>query len=146
MITLDLSTIVTSVSGPKRPHDRVAVKDMQIDFRACLTNKVNICWQICWNFLVVRQTKPSDGYNIYINWTWFVAQFLLQNFRPLLIHVNCSIEIIRCQFVELCEHSTRNSNCDMILKKYTNHTYYLPRTLNLIFYLSNGNYGCLMSA
>lgn len=40
IIELDLSTIVTSVSGPKRPHDRVAVSNMQEDFRSCLTNKV----------------------------------------------------------------------------------------------------------
>lgn len=41
VITLDLATVVTSVSGPKRPHDRVAVADMQLDFRTCLTNKVS---------------------------------------------------------------------------------------------------------
>lgn len=41
MVTLDLSTVVTSVSGPKRPHDRVSVSDMQNDFRLCLTNKVS---------------------------------------------------------------------------------------------------------
>lgn len=41
IICLDLSTVVTSVSGPKRPHDRVSVSDMHNDFRACLTNKVN---------------------------------------------------------------------------------------------------------
>lgn len=40
VIELDLATIVTSVSGPKRPHDRVAVSTMQADFRSCLTNKV----------------------------------------------------------------------------------------------------------
>lgn len=40
VITLDLSTIVTSVSGPKRPHDRVSVSEMHTDFRQCLTNKV----------------------------------------------------------------------------------------------------------
>uniref|UniRef100_A0A6M2DYK7 aconitate hydratase n=1 Tax=Xenopsylla cheopis TaxID=163159 RepID=A0A6M2DYK7_XENCH len=39
-VTLDLSTIVTSVSGPKRPHDRVAVSEMKQDFEQCLTNKV----------------------------------------------------------------------------------------------------------
>jgi aconitate hydratase len=38
--TLDLSTVVSSLSGPKRPHDRVSVSEMQQDFRACLTNKV----------------------------------------------------------------------------------------------------------
>lgn len=42
VITLDLANVVTSVSGPKRPHDRVSVSDMQVDFRACLTNKVSI--------------------------------------------------------------------------------------------------------
>nr|XP_032528425.1 cytoplasmic aconitate hydratase-like [Danaus plexippus plexippus] len=40
VVELDLSTVVTSVSGPKRPQDRVAVKDMKEDFRACLNNKV----------------------------------------------------------------------------------------------------------
>ncbi|GAB0094873.1 cytoplasmic aconitate hydratase [Sergentomyia squamirostris] len=40
IVSLDLSTVVTSVSGPKRPHDRVAVSEMQLDFRSCLTNKI----------------------------------------------------------------------------------------------------------
>lgn len=40
IVTLDLNTVVSSVSGPKRPHDRVSVSDMQIDFRNCLVNKV----------------------------------------------------------------------------------------------------------
>ncbi|XP_011347901.1 cytoplasmic aconitate hydratase isoform X2 [Ooceraea biroi] len=40
VVTLDLSTVVSSVSGPKRPHDRVAVSDMQMDFRNCLVNKI----------------------------------------------------------------------------------------------------------
>ncbi|XP_063704644.1 cytoplasmic aconitate hydratase-like [Culicoides brevitarsis] len=40
VIELDLGTVVTSVSGPKRPHDRVSVSDMHNDFRQCLTNKV----------------------------------------------------------------------------------------------------------
>lgn len=39
-ITLDLGNVVTSVSGPKRPHDRVSVTDMKVDFQSCLTNKV----------------------------------------------------------------------------------------------------------
>lgn len=41
-ITLDLSTVVTSVSGPKRPHDRVSVSDMKKDFQSCLVNPVSI--------------------------------------------------------------------------------------------------------
>ncbi|XP_053683532.1 cytoplasmic aconitate hydratase-like [Sabethes cyaneus] len=39
-VQLDLATVVTSVSGPKRPHDRVSVSEMQKDFRDCLTAKV----------------------------------------------------------------------------------------------------------
>lgn len=39
-VTLDLATVVSSVSGPKRPHDRVSVSDMKQDFNQCLTNKV----------------------------------------------------------------------------------------------------------
>lgn len=37
---LDLSTVVPCCSGPKRPHDRVALSDMKTDFAQCLTNKV----------------------------------------------------------------------------------------------------------
>ncbi|GFG33245.1 hypothetical protein Cfor_04554, partial [Coptotermes formosanus] len=40
VVTLDLATVVSSVSGPKRPHDRVPVADMPADFRQCLTNKI----------------------------------------------------------------------------------------------------------
>lgn len=40
IVSLDLGTIVSSVSGPKRPHDRVSIIDMKADFRKCLTNKV----------------------------------------------------------------------------------------------------------
>ena len=32
--------MVPSVSGPKRPHDRVSVSVMKQDFQECLTNKV----------------------------------------------------------------------------------------------------------
>ena len=39
-VSLDLASVVSSVSGPKRPHDRVSVVDMKADFRKCLTNKV----------------------------------------------------------------------------------------------------------
>jgi aconitate hydratase len=40
VVELDLSSVVTSVSGPKRPQDRVSVADMKQDFEACLSNKV----------------------------------------------------------------------------------------------------------
>ena len=39
-VTLDLSTVVSSVSGPKRPHDRVSVTEMKTDFNSCLRSKV----------------------------------------------------------------------------------------------------------
>lgn len=37
---LDLATVTTSTSGPKRPHDRVPVSEMKYDFLSCLTNKI----------------------------------------------------------------------------------------------------------
>lgn len=40
VVEMDLSTVTSSVSGPKRPHDRVAVSTMKKDFAECLTNKV----------------------------------------------------------------------------------------------------------
>lgn len=41
VVELDLASVVSSVSGPKRPNDRVSVNAMKADFAACLTNKVN---------------------------------------------------------------------------------------------------------
>ncbi len=40
VVELDLSTVVPSLSGPKRPHDRIAVSEMKLDFQQCLDNKV----------------------------------------------------------------------------------------------------------
>lgn len=40
VVELDLGSVVPSLSGPKRPHDRVPVSDMKTDFKSCLTNKV----------------------------------------------------------------------------------------------------------
>jgi len=40
IVELDLSTVVPCCSGPKRPHDKVAVTEMKDDFLSCLTNKV----------------------------------------------------------------------------------------------------------
>lgn len=39
-LSLDLATVVPSVSGPKRPHDRVDLTKMPEDFNSCLTNPV----------------------------------------------------------------------------------------------------------
>lgn len=41
VVSLDLASVVSSVSGPKRPHDRVPVVDMKTDFLQCLRNKVS---------------------------------------------------------------------------------------------------------
>lgn len=40
-LELDLADVEPCVSGPKRPHDRVALKDMKADWHACLSNKVS---------------------------------------------------------------------------------------------------------
>jgi aconitate hydratase len=40
IMELDLGSVQPSLSGPKRPHDRVNMSDMKKDFTACLTNKV----------------------------------------------------------------------------------------------------------
>jgi aconitate hydratase len=39
IVELDLSTVVSCCSGPKRPHDRVPVAEMKSDFLQCLANK-----------------------------------------------------------------------------------------------------------
>ncbi len=40
VLNLDLSTVVNSLAGPKRPHDRVPLSNMKNDFTNALTNKV----------------------------------------------------------------------------------------------------------
>lgn len=37
---LDLGSVVPSLSGPKRPHDRVSVSDMKEDFNKCLASPI----------------------------------------------------------------------------------------------------------
>lgn len=37
---LDLGSVQPSLSGPKRPHDRVTFANMKKDFNSCMTNKV----------------------------------------------------------------------------------------------------------
>ncbi|KAM7495574.1 hypothetical protein LguiB_030183 [Lonicera macranthoides] len=39
-LQLDLSDVEPCISGPKRPHDRVPLKDMKADWHSCLDNKV----------------------------------------------------------------------------------------------------------
>ncbi|VAH60098.1 hypothetical protein VPH35_044166 [Triticum aestivum] len=39
-LELDLTTVEPSVAGPKRPHDRVPLKEMKSDWHTCLGNEV----------------------------------------------------------------------------------------------------------
>lgn len=39
-LELDLAEVDPCISGPKRPHDRVPLKDMKVDWHSCLNNKV----------------------------------------------------------------------------------------------------------
>ncbi|KAL1362778.1 hypothetical protein HN51_010995 [Arachis hypogaea] len=39
-LELNLSDVEPCISGPKRPHDRVPLKDMKADWKSCLDNKV----------------------------------------------------------------------------------------------------------
>ena len=63
-VELDLSTVVPSLSGPKRPHDRVAVTDMKADFQACLDNKVRTD---SFNREVLRVHEHSPPVQLIIN-------------------------------------------------------------------------------
>ena len=59
IMELDLSTVQPSLAGPKRPHDRVNLSDMQKDFTTCLTSKVGFK-----GFgLTPEQTKASTKIN-----------------------------------------------------------------------------------
>ncbi|KAK3096001.1 hypothetical protein FSP39_021854 [Pinctada imbricata] len=40
VIELDLGTVVSCCSGPKRPHDKVPVSEMKTDFTSCLNTKI----------------------------------------------------------------------------------------------------------
>uniref|UniRef100_A0A5B7BK45 Aconitate hydratase n=1 Tax=Davidia involucrata TaxID=16924 RepID=A0A5B7BK45_DAVIN len=39
-LQLDLEDVVPCISGPKRPHDRVPLKDMKADWHSCLDSKI----------------------------------------------------------------------------------------------------------
>lgn len=67
VVTLDLSTVVSSVSGPKRPHDRVSVSDMQIDFRNCLVNKVSVFKYFCMKMHIIVHYQSNLFLFIYLD-------------------------------------------------------------------------------
>lgn len=41
VVVLDLSTVIHSVAGPKRPQDRINLNEMKKDFTLCLMNTVS---------------------------------------------------------------------------------------------------------
>ena len=41
VVSLDLTTVEPTLSGPKLPHDRVSMKDMVKDWNTCLTAPVS---------------------------------------------------------------------------------------------------------
>lgn len=40
IMELDISTVQPCISGPKRPHDKVILKEAKQDFAKCLTSRV----------------------------------------------------------------------------------------------------------
>ncbi|KAI7736193.1 hypothetical protein M8C21_007974 [Ambrosia artemisiifolia] len=53
-LQLDLSDVEPCISGPKRPHDRVPIKDMKADWHSCLDNKVGFK-----GFAVPKETQDK---------------------------------------------------------------------------------------
>ncbi|XP_057666021.1 cytoplasmic aconitate hydratase-like isoform X2 [Diorhabda carinulata] len=66
---LDLSTVEPSVSGPKRPNDRVSVKDMKQDFLNCLPNKTGFK-----GFGI-----PNEKLNTAVKFTYEGAEYTLRH-------------------------------------------------------------------
>lgn len=52
-VELDLGGVVPSLSGPKRPHDRVSVSEMKQDFQCCLDNKVRTVLHVYTHSLLI---------------------------------------------------------------------------------------------
>ena len=59
VVELDLGSIVPSLSGPKRPHDRVPVSTMKEDFQSCLVSPVSCC------VTMTSRPVPNDASNIH---------------------------------------------------------------------------------
>ena len=66
---LDLAQVVPSMSGPKRPHDRVAVSDMKTDFEQCLENPVGFK-----GFNI-----PTDKMNTSVPFTYEGREYVLKH-------------------------------------------------------------------
>ncbi|KAH7576748.1 hypothetical protein JRO89_XS01G0140900 [Xanthoceras sorbifolium] len=56
-LELDLADVEPCVSGPKRPHDRVPLKDMKADWHLCLNNKLG--FKIKEGFAVPKEAQDK---------------------------------------------------------------------------------------
>ena len=79
--SLDLSTVVSCCSGPKRPHDRVAISEMKTDFLQCLDNKVGFKGIVC------DQVRPFLSYflSLFLSFSLHFFSFLV--FFVLFFHI-----------------------------------------------------------
>ena len=50
-----------SLSGPKRPHDRVSVSEMKTDFENCLVNPAGESAFFCWPYRYLIEVDCSSG-------------------------------------------------------------------------------------
>ena len=91
IVELDLSSVLPSVSGPKRPHDRVSVQDMKVDFAECLNNKVGFkgfgipadkqTTQVPFTFNG-QQYQLSHGMHSFEKSTFLVTNYLINERKP----------------------------------------------------------------
>lgn len=61
VIDLDLGSVLPSLSGPKRPHDRVSLADMKNDWQSCLNSKVGF------KGFGIAPEKQKDSVNLTFN-------------------------------------------------------------------------------
>uniref|UniRef100_A0A8R7PQI7 aconitate hydratase n=1 Tax=Triticum urartu TaxID=4572 RepID=A0A8R7PQI7_TRIUA len=72
-VELDLTTVEPSVAGPKRPHDRVPLKEMKSDWHTCLGNEVGfkvkpwVKTSLAPGSLVVTKYLEHSGLQEYLN-------------------------------------------------------------------------------
>ncbi|VAH60095.1 hypothetical protein VPH35_044166 [Triticum aestivum] len=72
-LELDLTTVEPSVAGPKRPHDRVPLKEMKSDWHTCLGNEVGfkvkpwVKTSLAPGSLVVTKYLEHSGLQEYLN-------------------------------------------------------------------------------
>ena len=66
VIELDLSTVMPSIAGPKRPQDRVLLKDASAAFKADLTTSLGVPA----NDVGTRAAVAGTNYDHHATATW----------------------------------------------------------------------------